>query len=151
MRISTIRQTRRRLLAFVLANLLAFCAPLAFAVNSVFVQSTLDYNAILISNVDIVFVYEQEALDAFPASKSDWIGNKMEYLEQYSGAVELVSVFIPQGFDSEMASLPERRDQALAVYVYAQHDASGAKPVDISGMENVLVQIDQFGILVSAR
>ncbi len=43
-----------------------------------------------------------------------------------------------------MASLPERRDEALKVYVYGQHDASGAEPVDITSMDNVLVEIDQF-------
>lgn len=123
----------------------------AQAVDSIFVQSRLDYNAILISGVDIVFVYEQEALDAFPANKSEWFGNKREYLEQYGDSVELVSVFIPQGFDSEMVSLPERRDEALAVYIYGQHDASDVSPVEVSQMEDVLVAIDQFGILVSPR
>ena len=152
MSLFTVQRTHcRRLLTAVLASLLVLCAPLSFAVNSVFVQSTLDYNAILISGVDIVFVYEQEALDAFPATKSEWFGSKPEYLEQFGDAVELVSVFIPQGFDSEMVSLPEKRDEALAIYVYAQHDASGAKPAEIKDMENVLVQIDQFGILVSSR
>ena len=60
-------------------------------------------------------------------------------------------MFIPQGFDSEMVSLPERRDEALAVYIYGQHDASDVSPVEVSQMEDVLVAIDQFGILVSPR
>ena len=145
----------RRLSTFTLiATLLVsvvLLAPSALAVDSIFVQSRLDYNAILISGVDIVFVYEQEALDAFPASKSEWFGNKREYLEQHGDSVELVSVFIPQGFDSEMVSLPERRDEALAIYIYGQHDASDVSAAEVSQMEDVLVAIDQFGILVSPR
>ncbi|MEE3144162.1 MAG: hypothetical protein VX292_06910, partial [Pseudomonadota bacterium] len=62
-----------------------------------------------------------------------------------------VNIFIPQGFDSVMASLPARRAQAFKVYVFGQHDASSAAPVDITEIQNVLVEIDQFGIVVSRR
>lgn len=123
----------------------------ALAVNSVFVQSTLDYNAILITGVDIVFIYDQATLDAFPRTKSQWYSGKREFLDMAGDQVDLVSIFVPQGFDSEMASLPERRDAALAVFVYGQHDSSDKAPVDITEMDNVLVQIDQFGILVAPR
>ncbi len=133
----------------VLASLLV--APIASAVDSIFVQSTLDYNAILISEIDIVFVYEQEAVAAFPATKSAWFGNKREYLEQHGSNAEVVSVFIPQGFDSEMVSLPERSGEALAVFVYGQHDASGRSPVDVNEMDAVLIEIDEFGIVVTPR
>jgi len=143
-------QTKFSIVAALLFNIVLL-APSVLAVDSIFVQSRLDYNAILISGVDIVFVYEQEALDAFPASKSEWFGNKREYMELHGDSVELVSVFIPQGFDSEMVSLPERRDEALAVYIYGQHDASNVSPAEVSQMTDVLVAIDQFGILVSSR
>ena len=65
--------------------------------------------------------------------------------------MDLVSVFIPQGFSSEMASLPQRRDEAVKVFVIGQHDSSTRAPIDITDYENVLVEIDQFGILVSRR
>ncbi len=136
---------------WVLALLFAMVATPAHAVESIFVQSTLDYNAILISEIDIVFVYTQDAVDSFPTSKSEWFGNKREYLEQHANSAEVVSVFIPQGFDSEMVSLPERSDEALAVFVYGQHDSSNRRPVDVSDMAAVLVQIDEFGIVVTSR
>ncbi len=123
----------------------------ALAVDSVFIQSQLDYNAILISGVDIVFIYDEQVLEEFPDSKSAWYSGKVEFIEQAGERADVVSIFIPQGFDSEMASLPERRDQALKVFIYGQHDASDASPVDVTTMEDVLVQIDQFGILVSSR
>jgi len=141
----------RLALCFVLLFTTPLTIPGAFAVDSIFVQSTLDYNAILISEVDIVFVYEQDAASSFPASKSEWFGGKQAYLEMHGDAVQVVSVFIPQGFDSEMVSLPERRREAIAVYIYGQHDAAGATPAEVSAMDDVLVQIDEFGILVAPR
>lgn len=131
--------------------LIAIAGNQALAVDSVFIQSRLDYNAILITGVDIIFVYDQQTLDAMPDSKSDWYSDKRGFMEQAGDGADVVNIFVPQGFDSTMASLPQRRDQALKVFVYGQHDASDAAPVDITEMTDVLVEIDQFGILVSAR
>jgi hypothetical protein len=137
----------RRLIA---ALALSFGMSPVLAVDSVFIQSQLDYNAILISGVDIVFIYDEQVLADFPRNKSAWYSGKVEFIERAGDLADVVSIFIPQGFDSEMASLPERRDQALKVFIYGQHDASDASPVDVTAMEDVLVQIDQFGILVSS-
>lgn len=139
-----------------IAAMLIACTSLVtsfsvLAVDSVFIQSRLDYNAILITGVDIIFIYDQQTLEAMPKIKSSWYSGKRAFIEQAGDSADVVSIFVPQGFDSTMASLPERRDQALQVFVYGQHDASAAEPVDITGMDDVLVEIDQFGILVSPR
>lgn len=120
-------------------------------VRSVFVQSTLDYNAILITEVDVVFVYSEDALAMIPDTKSAWYGNKRQLLESSSESIDVVNLFIPQGFDSSMLSLPERRGEALKVFVFGQHDVSTRAPIDISAMENVQVEINQFGIVVTPR
>lgn len=120
-------------------------------VRSVFVQSTLDYNAILITEVDVVFVYSEDALAMIPDTKSAWYGNKRQLLESSSESIDVVNLFIPQGFDSSMLSLPERRGKALKVFVFGQHDVSTRAPIDISAMENVQVEINQFGIVVTPR
>ena len=120
-------------------------------VRSVFVQSTLDYNAILITEVDVVFVYSDEVLAQIPETKAAWYGNKRQLMESSGESIEVVNLFIPQGFDSSMLSLPERRGEAVKVFVFGQHDVSSRPPIDISEMENVLVQINQFGIAVSSR
>jgi len=118
-------------------------------VRSVFIQSRLDYNAILIT--EVLFVYNDAVLDGFPATKTEWYSNKRGFLESAGDHVDLVSIFVPQGFDSEMASLPQRRADAIKVFVFGQHDGSTRAPIDITDFENVLVEIDQFGILVSER
>jgi hypothetical protein len=142
---------RVKLSALVTTLLAVLASSPALAVESVFIQSRLDYNAILITGVDIIFVYDELSLQAMPETKTDWYSGKREFIEQAGDSADVVSIFVPQGFDSTMASLPERRNDALKVYVYGQHDASDAEPIDITSMNNVLVEIDQFGILVSSR
>ena len=138
---------RLRLLAFLLAALTGVTAK--GEVQSLFIQSRLDYNAILITGVDIVFVYDDSVLENFPTTKTGWYSNKRGLLESAGDNIDLVSIFVPQGFDSEMASLPRRRSQAIKVFVFGQHDRSTRPPIEITDFEKVLVEIDQFGILVS--
>ena len=118
-------------------------------VNSVQVISRLDPNAILITETDIVFVYDEELATNFPADKTAWYSGKRNYTRSAGDKVEVINIFIPQGFDSTMASLPERRAEAIKVFVFAQHDDTKAKPVDVTNFAKVLIEIDPFGIRVS--
>ncbi|PCI78570.1 MAG: hypothetical protein COB20_06525 [SAR86 cluster bacterium] len=120
-------------------------------VESVFISSTLDPNAIIITEVDVIFIYDTETVANLPSTKSAWYSNKRRFTADAGEKMDIVNVFIPQGFDSEMASLPARRAEALKVVVYAYHDDSKATPRDITEVNNVLVEIDPFGIRVSSR
>lgn len=138
-----------------LAALLIFCSLISNSViaevNSVFISSTLDPNAIIITEVDIIFIYDEEILNNIPDTKSAWYANKRNFTRDAGDKMDIVNVFIPQGFDSEMASLPARRTDALKVLIYAYHDDSKAAPRDVTDIANVLVAIDPFGIRVSSR
>ena len=59
---------RLRMLAFSLAALTDVTAQ--GEVQSLFIQSRLDYNAILITEVDVVFVYDDSVLENFPTTKT---------------------------------------------------------------------------------
>ncbi len=120
-------------------------------VNSIHIESRLDPNAIIITQVDIIFVYTQELVDNFPATKTEWYSNQRQFIAEAGDSIDLRSVFIPQGFNSETASLPERRSTALKVFIFAEHDASTAAPIDVSEFAEVLVAIDEFGIVVTRR
>ena len=142
----------RFLLPSTLFCLLFFASESSLAeVESVFIQSTLDPNAIIITEVDVIFIYDEETAAKLPTTKSAWYSNKRRFTADAGEKMDIVNVFIPQGFDSEMASLPARRADALKVVVYAYHDDSKATPRDITETGNVLVQIDPFGIRVSSR
>ena len=57
---------RLRILAFLLA---ALSGTAQGEVQSLFIQSRLDYNAILITEVDVVFVYDDSVLEIFRQRK----------------------------------------------------------------------------------
>lgn len=120
-------------------------------VDSIHIESRLDPNAIIITQVDIIFVYTQELVDAFPSTKTEWYSNQRQFIADAGDRIDLRSVFIPQGFNSETASLPERRSDALKVFIFAEHDASTAAPIDVTEYSDVLVAIDEFGIVVTRR
>lgn len=121
------------------------------SVESVAVRSRLDPNAILITEIDVVFVYDAALIDQIPDSKKAWYGNKRNITRKAGEGLDVVNLFIPQGFDSDRLSLPERRGEALQVIVFAYHDSADAKPIDITDLKNVLVEVDTFGIRVSAQ
>ncbi|MBL4573170.1 MAG: hypothetical protein JKY86_08870 [Gammaproteobacteria bacterium] len=135
----------------VFCSLFLMSSNAASEVNSVFISSKLDPNAIIITEVDVIFIYDAETASNLPATKSAWYANKRQFTSDAGDKMELVNIFIPQGFDSEMASLPARRADALKVVVYAYHDDSKAAARDITDTANVLIEIDPFGIRVSSR
>ena len=134
-----------------LCSLLLFSGSVNAEVDSVFISSTLDPNAIIITEVDIIFIYDAETASSLPGTKSAWYSNKRKFTSDAGDKMDIVNVFIPQGFDSEMASLPARRADALKVVIYAYHDDSKAAPRDITDTANALIEIDPFGIRVSSR
>lgn len=128
-----------------------FLRPSAGEVNSIYISSKLDPNAIIITQVDIVFVYDQDILEKFPSTKTAWYSNQRRFISEAGDKIDLVSVFIPQGFDSQSVSLPQRSNNALKTFVFGQHDDSEVPPIEISSFEKVLIEIDEFGILVSRQ
>ena len=118
-------------------------------VESIRVQSRLDPNAILITELDVVFVYEAELVAQMPNTKRAWYSNKRNFTRSAAEGLDVVNLFIPQGFDSDTLTLPERRGQALKVLVYAYHDSADAAPADITEAEEVFIEIDPFGIRVT--
>ena len=144
---------RNRFLSAFTAFYLLFFSPgsVAAEVNSVFISSTLDPNAIIITEVDVIFIYDAQTAGNLPDTKSAWYSNKRKFTRDAGDKMDVVNIFVRQGFDSEMASLPLRRADALKVVVYAYHDDSKAAGRDITGTANVLVEIDTFGIRVSNR
>jgi hypothetical protein len=123
----------------------------AALLDSVAIKSNLDPNAITITEVDIVFLYDQALIENFPKTKSRWYSMRRTLTRAEGDSMDVVSVFIPQGFDAESAVLPERRLDAVKVYVFGQHDDGGVKPVDVTDFSSILVTIDDLGIIVTNR
>lgn len=125
-----------------------FMASGTSQVESVAIRSRLDPNAVLITELDIIFVYDGLLLNELPSNKTEWYSNKRRVTNQYKDSLDVVNIFIPQGFDSVNAILPHRRNEAVKVLVFAYHDDSKASPVEITNIANVKIEIDPFGIRV---
>ena len=126
-------------------------AQAAAAVESILIRSRLDPNAIEITGIDVLFLYDEATAAQIPATKSAWYASRRSLTRELGEAFDLVSIFIPQGFDSARPTLPKRAGEAIRVLVFAEHEASEAAPVDITEMSRVLIEIDPFGIRVSAE
>lgn len=132
-----------------------FCAAAtAQAENSldaVRIQSLLEFNAILITEVDVVFVYDQAIAEQLPATKGEWYARKYDLLQNDVAGLEVVTTSIPQGFDSAFVILPERSRDAVNIFAVGYHEGQDIPIHDLTGLENALIQIDQFGIRVSGQ
>ncbi|MFK7864670.1 MAG: hypothetical protein AB8B95_10645 [Pseudohongiellaceae bacterium] len=123
----------------------------AAEVEAVNIESVLDPNAITITEIDVIFLYDETLVEEFPATKSRWYSMRRTLTQRWGDSMDVISVFIPQGFDSDTAILPGRKNEAVKVFVFGQHDDASVKPADVTHIRNVRVTIDDLGIIVSAQ
>jgi hypothetical protein len=123
----------------------------AASLSSVNIKSNLDPNAITITEIDVVFLYDQALIEDFPTSKSGWYSMRRTLTQGWGDSMDVVSVFVPQGFDFNTAVLPERKRDAVKVYVFGQHDEAAAIPIDVTDLSSILVTIDALGIIVTSH
>ena len=131
--------------------LTAFAAGAHAQIESIEIRSRLDPNAVEITGVDVLFLYDEAAVTRIPQTGSAWYGNRRTLTRELGEAFDLVSITIPQGFDSAALNLPDRAADAIRVLVFAEHEASDTPPSDITEMTRVLIEIDPFGIRVSGE
>jgi len=123
----------------------------ATPLESVRITSRMDLNSILISGVDIVFFYDDSVAGSEPMSAFSWYSRKRQLRETQAEHFDIVNIVIPQGFDSATPSLPARHPEAVRVLVFSEHQNPQSPAFDITAMTHVLIEIDQFGLLVSER
>lgn len=146
----------RRLAALLIVLSMAASATAETNINSIRVSSRMDLNSILLSGIDVVFfydtsIYDPGTVESRPFTQFDWYSNKREYRETHADVIDVVNLPILQGFDSATLSLPEGYRDAVRVLVFAEHQTPQSAPADVTGMTNVLIEIDQFGVFVSDR
>jgi len=121
------------------------------ALESVRITSRMDLNSILISGVDIVFFYDDSIAGTEPMTAFSWYSRKRQLLSTQAALFDIVKTDIPQGFDSATPRLPARHRDAVRVLVFSEHQNPQSTAFDITAMTSVLIEIDQFGLLVSER
>lgn len=120
-------------------------------INSIRITSLLGLDTILISQVDVVFVYDEEVARALPATKGDWYSLVDELPDAYTAQMDILTTDIPQGFYAQNLVLPERSGEAVSVFAVAYHQSLSTPVSDLTSLQQVLIQIDEFGILISEQ
>ncbi|MEX0618994.1 MAG: hypothetical protein WDZ76_11445 [Pseudohongiellaceae bacterium] len=120
-------------------------------IESVRISSTLDPNAILITDVDVVFIFDEARLANFPETKSGWYSQKFMMRRNAGDAIRVVTTSVPQGFDYQDIILPEGHRNALRVLAFAQHQAQDTSPLDLTDMIRPMLEVDDFGLILSER
>ena len=128
-----------------------FCPPVMAenAISAIRISSRLDFNAILITEIDLVFIYDQQLADQLPTLKGEWYTQKYDLIRNGTSGLEVITTYVPQGFDSVNLILPEQSTDALRVFAVAYHEALETPVHELTNRNRVLVEIDEFGILVS--
>lgn len=118
-------------------------------IEAIQVSSRLDFDAILITEVDVLFVYDATLAAELDISKSEWYSMKYDLIEAGRGGFDLETVSVPQGFSYQNVSLPEDSELAVKVFVAAYHEPGDIPLRDVTEYSRVMIEIDQFGIIVS--
>ncbi len=140
-----------------LLRLLTFCVLVGCSIaamaettlSSIRVTSRLDLNSIIVSGVDVVFFYDTSIVADQPLTQFEWYSKKRDYRATHAEVIDIVNLPIPQGFGGATLTLPARHRSALKVLVFAEHQSSASPSFDITAMQDVLIEIDQFGLIVS--
>ena len=111
----------------------------------------LDFNAILITEVDVVFVYDEQLAAELADTKGGWYSQKYDLDDSAAEALDVITISVPQGFNSANVSLPDRAASAIKVFSSAYHESQDTPIHELTTLSNVLIQIDEFGIVVSEK
>lgn len=71
--------------------------------------------------LDLVFVFDPNALPLLPKTGPDWFANKTPLLASLSSALSVVSLQIPPMSTIAQVALPKGHEKAIAVYSYANY------------------------------
>lgn len=123
-------------------TLLAACsaAPKSH-LRSLDVAAAFDANQNTATALDLVFVYDVAALERLPGAGPQWFEHKAALSGELGNAVDIVTLQIPPGSVLDVA-LPSRRDQAIAVFSYANYvDKAGHPRGTLTGFGKMRIHL----------
>jgi type VI secretion system protein len=71
--------------------------------------------------LDVVFVFDPNALLLLPKTGPDWFANKTPLLASFSSGLSVASLQIPPASTIAQMALPKGHEKAIAVYSYANY------------------------------
>ena len=139
----------RFLLPVFLAGTLLSCSttPPSTKLKGIQISATADANQSTATAIDIVFVYEVNALALLPKTGPDWFERKAALQSGLATAIDVVSLQVPPASLLDVP-LPKRYGKAIAVYSYANYLSSKGQPVgNLTPYKTMLIQLGQDNVL----
>ena len=138
------------------ASLLLLVLSLAFpnpfygqnSLVQISIQPATGLPADFISDVDVLFVYDNTLLNQLPFTQFDWISSKEEYLDEADNQLELIQFRISAQSELQRLSVSQQQNQAIGILVFASHEDPVAEAIDITSEIKILLQIESYGINV---
>lgn len=90
------------------------------------VVAEMSANQNMATALDIVFVFDQNAVPLMPKTGPDWFANKAALLANLSSGLSIVSLQLPPASLIEPA-LPKGHEKAIAVYSYTNYLSEGGQ------------------------
>ena len=85
------------------------------------VVAQLDANLNMATAIDVVFVFDKNALAVLPKTGPDWFDNKSVLMTNLGGALAVLPLEIPPASKVSNQPLPHGYKKAIAVYSYANY------------------------------
>lgn len=136
--------------------LLASCGAVSWLEKALYpTRSDLEQLRIIAANdanqgtataLDLVYVYNKDALPLLPASGPEWFAKKKSILASQPGNFVVVPLEIPPGMIVQVP-LPKRSAQAVGAFLYANYLAKdGQFPINLSAFTAAEVRLKALSI-----
>lgn len=89
--------------------------------NQINVVAQIDANQNMATALDVVFVFDKNALSVLPKTGPDWFANKSALLANLASGVAVMSLQIPPASTVSGGPMPNGYKKAIAVYSYANY------------------------------
>lgn len=144
-----------RVIALVLPCLLSACSLFggskSAAVAQIGLVAEVNANQNSATQLDIVFVYDSNAVALLPTTGPDWFSKKTATMDGLATSIDVVSLQIPP---QTLASpeLPRRHGKAIGVYVFANYlSSTGQARGNITPYKNVTIWLTPTTVLYKSH
>jgi len=125
------------------------------SLQSIQIQAAVNANQNTATALDLVFVYDSNALPLLPKTGSDWFDQKAALMASLATSLDVMSLQIPAistlNLPQERA-FPDRYKKAIGVYSYANYVKPGGQLMaNLTPYGSVVIQLTPDTILIQGQ
>lgn len=139
------------LACMVLASCSLFSGPKTTSLSQIRVVAEVNANQDSATELDVVFVYDSDAMAQLPKTGPQWFDSKAALMAGVASAIDVVSVQIPPATLADVR-LPARHSSAIAVYVYANYLSTAGQPMsNITPYRKVTIWLTPVSVILKTQ